>query len=180
VNTPAARVIRRLASGEAAECERIMRGLPGWFGIEASLVQYAKDVDLLETWVASEGERVTGFIALRRHNSRSAEIHVIAVDLPCHRTGTGSALMQFAEQLLHAEGLEFLQVKTVGPSLENQEYARTRAFYAKCGFVPLEENRMWGDKNPCLILVKHLSCRPGAPSTGEPRGPAARLTAGTP
>jgi len=28
------------------------------------------------------------------------------------------------------------------------------------GFEPLEENRLWGETNPCLIMVKHLACLP--------------------
>ena len=27
------------------------------------------------------------------------------------------------------------------------------------GFRPLEENKLWGERNPCLIMVKHLACR---------------------
>ena len=31
-------------------------------------------------------------------------------------------------------------------------------FYERLGFTPLEENDLWGEVNPCLILVKHLVC----------------------
>jgi hypothetical protein len=30
------------------------------------------------------------------------------------------------------------------------------------GFRPVEENNLWGDVNPCLIMIKHLSCQPPA------------------
>jgi len=50
-----------------------------------------------------------------------------------------------------------MQVKTLGPSRPNEEYARTRAFYEVMGFRPLEEfPQFWDEKNPCLILVKRL------------------------
>ena len=34
---------------------------------------------------------------------------------------------------------------------------RTRGFYDRMGFEPLEENELWGAENPCLIMVKQLS-----------------------
>ena len=157
-------VIRLLRAGEASACERILRNLPDWFGIEASLVAYVKDVETpetFETWVAAAGDRVLGFITLRRHNPHSAEIHVIAVEPDQHGRGTGLELVRHAERLLRSEGVKFLQVKTLGPSRESHAYARTRVFYERCGFLPLEENRMWGDVNPCQIMVMHLACRPG-------------------
>ena len=37
-------------------------------------------------------------------------------------------------------------------------YAATRAFYAAMGFRPLEEiGRIWGEDNPCQIMVKTVS-----------------------
>ena len=39
--------------------------------------------------------------------------------------------------------------------------ARTRAFYASRGFVPLEEfPLLWGEGNPCLQYVKALAPLP--------------------
>jgi len=47
-------------------------------------------------------------------------------------------------------------VKTLGPSHPDAGYARTRHFYEKCGFLPLEETDLWGDDNPCLFMVMPL------------------------
>ena len=44
--------IRMRADREAEDCERILRSLPEWFGIEASIVAYARAVDAMETYVA--------------------------------------------------------------------------------------------------------------------------------
>ena len=54
--------------------------------------------------------------------------------------------------------MEYLHVKTLGPSRPNAEYAATREFYRQMGFRPLEENGLWGATNPCLMLIKHLRC----------------------
>ena len=67
-------------------------------------------------------------------------------------------MVEYAETVLENGATEFLQVKTLGPSRPDAHYERTRGFYEKMGFRPLEENRLWGDVNPCMIYVKHLRC----------------------
>jgi GNAT superfamily N-acetyltransferase len=156
--------VRPLAGGEAEACERILRSLPAWFGIEEAIRQYRRDVESMETIVAEGEGRIIGFLTLRRHNPHSAEIQVMAVEEEYHRRGTGRTLVARAEEILAGEGVEFLQVKTLGPSRPNRDYEKTRAFYVGMGFLPLEENRLWGDVNPCLMLVKHLPGRGRAPA----------------
>jgi hypothetical protein len=56
---------------------------------------------------------------------------------------------------LAADGVEFLQVKTLAPSKPDEGYARTRAFYLARGFRPLEEFRnLWDAENPALQMIK--------------------------
>jgi ribosomal protein S18 acetylase RimI-like enzyme len=148
--------IRSLAPGEADACEAILRSLPEWFGIEEAIVQYRRDLEVMDVFVAESQTEIVGFLALRRHNEYSAEIHVIAIRGEYHRRGIGRALIRHVETLLRYESTEFLAVKTLGPSRENEAYARTRSFYAALGFRPLEETSLWGEGNPCLIMVKHL------------------------
>ncbi len=87
----------------------------------------------------------------------AAELHLMAVDPAHHRAGIGRALLRAAETDLAADGVHLVQVKTLGPSRADPNYARTRMFYEACGFQPLEEiHGLWGD-NPCLIMVKTLA-----------------------
>ena len=151
--------IRPMAGSEADACESIMRSLPDWFGIEKSIVQYRSDLDHLETFVVQIGGRVVGFLAIKQHNAHTAEIHVMALAQEFHRRGVGRAMMQHTEELLRTRGIEYLEVKTLGPSRPDANYERTRAFYRAMGFRPLEENSFWGEANPCLIMVKHLECQ---------------------
>lgn len=68
--------------------------------------------------------------------------------------------MRHVEQELSREGVEYLQVKTLGPSRPNAEYALTKKCYERVGFVPLEElSGMWPGV-PCLSLVKHIDLDP--------------------
>jgi N-acetylglutamate synthase-like GNAT family acetyltransferase len=152
-----------MASGEGRVCERVMRSLPKWFGIEEAIVHYAKACETMETYVLDESGQVVGFIALNQRSPVSAEIHCMAVRPEFHGKGLGRALMDYAEGLLASRPIEFLQVKTLGPSRPNAEYERTRGFYQHMGFRPLEENDLWGRDNPCLIMVKHLACRRAGP-----------------
>lgn len=55
-----------------------------------------------------------------------------------------------------ARGTKLLEVKTLGPSKADPNYARTRHFYEKMGFLPLEETDLWGADTPCLIMVKSV------------------------
>lgn len=155
-------LIRPLESGEADICEQILRSLPDWFGIEEAIVQYRRDLDCMETLVAVVGEEVGGFLAIHQHNAHAAEIHVVAVRSEFHGRGVGRALLAQAESLLRGRSIDFLQVKTLGPSRPDNSYDRTRGFYMAMGFRPLEENKLWGERNPCLIMVKHLGCRPSS------------------
>lgn len=151
-------MIRRLQGDEASDCERIMRGLPDWFGIPSAIDEYRKALDRLDTYVAVKDGRVAGFLALKQLTPASAEIHVMAVDQKYHRLGLGRALVEEAERWASRRSLEYLAVKTLGPSRDDPYYAQTRKFYRAVGFVPLEETNLWGDANPCLIMVKHLRC----------------------
>jgi ribosomal protein S18 acetylase RimI-like enzyme len=91
-----------------------------------------------------------------RHFPQSAEIHLLAVDPALHRCGVGRALVTALEVDLAADGVEFLQVKTLGPSHPDAGYQLTRKFYRAMGFVPLEELLELWPGNPCLVMIKSL------------------------
>jgi ribosomal protein S18 acetylase RimI-like enzyme len=130
-----------------------LRALPEWFGIEEATAAYIRAVRELETFAAGEA----GFLSLKQHNPRAAEIYVMGVLPEQHQRGVGSALLAAAEEALCQRGVEYLQVKTLGPSRESEGYAATRRFYEARGFVPIEEFPALWPGNPCLLLVKKLS-----------------------
>ena len=133
-------------------CERVLRDLPDWFGIEEATSAYIRDVAALPTFAVGDD----ALLALKLHTTRAAEVYVMGVRRARHGQGLGTALIAAAEEHLRARSVEYLQVKTLGPSNPDGGYARTRAFYESRGFVPLEElHGLWED-NPCLLLVKRL------------------------
>ena len=151
-------VVRSMKSGEACLCEAILRSLPDWFGLEDAIVQYRVDIETMQTIVSVHSEVIVGFLTVREHNPKTAEIQVMAVMERSHGRGGGRDLVRAAEWTLRQRSFEFLQVKTLGPSRPCAAYEKTHRFYEALGFTPLEENNLWGPANPCLILVKHLAC----------------------
>lgn len=133
-----------------------MRSLPDWFGIESAIRQYLGDIESRPTFVGIWGEQITGFVVINIHNRYTAEIHIMGVLPQYHGRGVGRALVNYTESFCRLRGLEYLLVKTLGPSKQNKYYQRTRNFYLACGFRPLEElDGIWSD-NPCLLMVKRL------------------------
>ena len=133
-------------------CERVLHDLPEWFGIEEATSAYIRDVAELPTF-GVDGDAI---LSLKLHSPRAAEVYVMGVRRARHRQGIGTALLGVAEDYLRARGVEYLQVKTLGPSDPDAGYARTRAFYEARGFVPLEEMHTLWEQNPCLLMVKRL------------------------
>ena len=137
----------------SALCRRVLEGLPDWFGLPEAVERYVADVAELPMLAVDDA----GFLALKVHTDTAAEIYVMGVLPQHHRRGTGTALVEEAEDLLRGTGVEYLQVKTLGPSEPSEHYAATRRFYEARGFRPLEElTAIWGEANPCLIMVKRL------------------------
>ncbi len=163
----------RVTAGHRAPgtVDRLLRSLPNWFGIESSIVEYVAKAHELPTYLAwSAGgsapqvmeSRPVGVLLAARHFPESAEIYLMAVEPAMHRRGIGGALIEALEADLVADGVELLQVKTLGLSQVDASYDQTRRFYSRMGFRPLEEIHELWPGNPCLIMVKVLSARPAA------------------
>jgi GNAT superfamily N-acetyltransferase len=141
--------------GAGETCRRILNTLPTWFGIPASVEDYVAAADRSLTVIASLGAEDVGLLTLVRHSRYAAEVYVMAVLPELHHHGIGWALLGHAEDILAAEGVEFLQVKTLAPSKPDDGYDKTRAFYLAYGFRPLEEfPSLWDAENPALQMIK--------------------------
>jgi ribosomal protein S18 acetylase RimI-like enzyme len=137
--------------------DQLLRDLPEWFGVEASIVQYVEDSRSNPNTAAFHNGEIVGVCVVQHHTEVAAEIEVLAVRRELHRHGIGRQLVEAVEVELRGAGVKLLQVKTLGPSGSSEDYARTRAFYESVGFLPLEERTdIWGPENPCLICVKPL------------------------
>ena len=109
------------------------------------------------TLIATEEGADVGFLTLKVQTRQAAEITAMGVLPNWHRHGIGRALVGEAFLFARNQGARLLQVKTLGPSDPDVNYARTRSFYEALGFIALEETTaFWGEANPCLIMVRVL------------------------
>jgi len=147
----------RASVNVSSECERILRTLPRWFGIEEALLEYVRDAERFPTFFASIDEKPVGFLTVREHVRESWEVHCIAVQASARGAGVGRRLHACVEAWLQAQGVQFLQVKTLAASHPSPEYAESREFYARMGYTPLEVfPTLWGPRLPVLQSVKVL------------------------
>lgn len=138
-------------------CRNILEALPDWFGIPDSIEEYVEHTDKLPMFsIVTDGQAI-GFISVKEHFERSAEVYVMGILPTFHRRGHGRRLIAAAERYARERGLEFLTVKTLSATSSNAAYARTREFYQALGFQALEEfPDLWGPTNPCLLMAKSL------------------------
>lgn len=142
---------------QTSACSPILRALSDWFSKEETLQLYEQEIDHLPTFLARTEACVFSFLRLKQHTPCSAEVCVMGVRVETHRRGTGRALMEAAQSYLRKQGVEYLQVKSLGSCRPDEGYARTRSFYQAVGFRLMEEfSRIWDEDNPCLIMVKRL------------------------
>jgi len=135
----------------------IMHSLPAWFSppedIDQKSVLY-RDAPFFAAYV---GNDAVGFAALKDHNEYTSEILNIGILEEYQRYGIGGALFSAVEAHCIACGRRFLTVKTLDASADYEPYDRSRAFYRKAGFLPLEVlTNHWDEENPCLFLAKWL------------------------
>jgi GNAT superfamily N-acetyltransferase len=145
-------------TGKASLLEPVLRALPDWFGIEESIQNYLRDMDVMPTFIAREGKEILGFLTVKKHFENSAELIVMGVYPEMHRQGAGKKLLEKAEDYFRSQGVEFLHVKTLSSTHPDPFYKKTREFYTAMGFQPLLElPTLWDRNNPCLILIKRIS-----------------------
>lgn len=138
-------------------CESILRALPDWFGIEESIVNYAKTVKKMPFYAVYDSTMPIGFIAIKIHNRYTAEVCVMGVLKEYHRKGIGKMLIHKCEEFCIKNDYEFLTVKTLDESRPSKSYEKTRLFYTAIGFKPLEVFKtLWNEDNPCLFMAKYI------------------------
>ncbi len=138
-------------------CEKVLKALPEWFGIEESTQEYIDNVKGTMFFVAKMFGEIVGFYSIISHFPQTSEIFVCGILPKYHRLGIGKELQKQVEKQLAKNNVDFLSVKTLSSSHPDKNYAKTRKFYEACGFVPVEEFKtLWGEENPCLFLIKKL------------------------
>ncbi|MBP3040975.1 GNAT family N-acetyltransferase [Bacillaceae bacterium Marseille-Q3522] len=135
----------------------ILENLPNWFGIPEAVEEYVMESSKMPFYAAFDEKKVIGFLALKQHNSFSAEIYVMGINEHYHRQGLGRLFVEKCLAWCKQEKIEFLQVKTLDESNPDPFYAKTRQFYRAMGFKPLEcFPTLWDESNPCLLMIMSI------------------------
>lgn len=135
----------------------LLATVPEWFGLPDANADYIEAARTKETWtVRDDSGAVVGLTLVDRHFPHVAELHLMVVARALHGQGVGTAMVRAIEEDARARGVGLLEVKTLGAAHPDPGYARTRHFYERVGFLPLEETDLWGEDNPCLFMVKPL------------------------
>ena len=142
---------------DPAAVDRILRSLPDWFAIEEAVVNYVESAWRRDSFLAIIDGEVVGVALVNRHFPESAELSLIAVQVNHRGKGVGSALVYAVSMSLVVEGCLLLQVHTVGPSFEDDAYAKSRAFYRRAGFLPLQEFERIDWDGPSIVMVRPLA-----------------------
>jgi|AGTN01.1.fsa_nt_gi Acetyltransferases len=136
----------------------IMNALPEWFSPPEDIARKAVIHRDYPFFAAMDGGAAIGFITLKLHNKYAADIYDLGVLKRYHGQGAGRQLLMAAEAYCRKHGYIYLTVKTLDESAVYEPYNRTRAFYYKNGFIPLEViKHYWNEENPCLYMVKYLA-----------------------
>ncbi len=139
-------------------CGDILSSIPEWFESEEANQIYRRRIRNQIALVVKKEGRAVGFLGLEDHNPYTSEIYVFGIRKGYQRHGLGRELVSMVtEELRKHPEKKYLTVKTLGESRPDPFYEKTRAFYRKMGFLPLEEMKtLWSENNPCLFMIKDL------------------------
>jgi GNAT superfamily N-acetyltransferase len=135
--------------------KRILRELPDWFELESGIAEYINGVKNKPFFVAEFNGKAVGFASVDDNNDNTSEIYVMGILPENRRGGIGGKLVECIWNRNQELGKKFLIVKTLDESAGDKSYEETRRFYLKMGFLPLfSTTEIWGEGNPCLIMIK--------------------------
>ena len=144
-------------SSNADEAYKIALELPDYFD-KRGLKSIRKDVKNHILYGAYVGEELVGFLTYKKINPQVIEISWIAVLPEYQSKGVGTKLVNESLDELR-DKYKVCEVKTLSDTHPDPGYKRTRDFYKRLGFIPLETIHPypgWGEENPCQIFVKFI------------------------
>lgn len=140
---------------------RIALSLPEWFGDAEGLRQLATALETEAGFtVRTDDDQIVGFVTITQPFATGAtwEITWLAIARWHHRQGLGRLLVETTTAHARTLGGGLVVVKTLSSAHPSPDYAATRRFYERMGFLPVTDvPEHWGPANPCLILALPLT-----------------------
>lgn len=137
-------------------CREVLGDFPEKAEREKSIEELAVMCRTMPVWAEYSGDTVRGFTALRETSPCSAEMFIIAVRKEYQRHKVGKQLFTSLLNYARRQGYEYLQVKTLKTGV-CPEYDSANVFYQSLGFRELEVLPLWGEENPCQILIRNVN-----------------------
>ena len=105
-----------------------------WQAAQRRAVESVCADEATPVWVASEGSKIAGFIALKLHpDDRMGEIYMIAVDPDFQQRGIATALMNHSVDWFKKAGMSIMMAETGG----DPGHGPARRAYESAGFMQL-------------------------------------------
>jgi len=102
-------------------------------------------------WVATQGDRPVGSVALAPLDSRTAELDVMYVVPQARGAGVAQALLAALEEHARAHGVATIVLRAGEPQPE------ALRFYAASGFTPVAPFGRWVDDDTARCFTKRLA-----------------------
>ena len=103
-----------------------------WRSVQAAAVESTLDDKDIQSFVAIEGDTVTGFTSLKFHieEDKMGEVYMIAVDPAHQKKGVATALIEHSVSEMKAAGMQLALIETGA----DEGHAPARKAYEKSGF----------------------------------------------
>ena len=135
----------------------IMNALTEWFGPKEDIEKKSLIHRDYTFFAVYYNKKPIGFAALKIHNKFTIDIYNMGILEEYQLKGIGKKLLIEIEKYCKKNNFKYLTVKTLDSSCKYKPYEKTRSFYKKAGFIPLEVfKNFWNEDNPCLFMVKNI------------------------
>ncbi|MFH0937240.1 MAG: GNAT family N-acetyltransferase [Candidatus Daviesbacteria bacterium] len=142
-------------SADAEKAYQIAQTLPGYFNAQGlkDIKKSTRDEILYGAYI---GEEMIGFVTYEEENQYVVELSWVAILEKYQGQNIGTKLVQDSLKEV-GKFYKICKVKTLAETQPDSGYEKTRNFYKKLGFIPLEiidPYPDWGKDSPCQIFVK--------------------------
>lgn len=149
--------IRIKKTKESNNVYLIAKSLPDYFD-RKGLMNIKRDVKNHILYGAFLNNEMIGFVTYKKINPEVIEMTWMGIKEEFHSKGIGKKMIMHSLRELKNK-YKICEVKTLAETCLDAGYERTRKFYKKIGFIPLEiidPYPGWTRGNPCQIYIKIL------------------------
>lgn len=143
-------------TSDATTALKIAKNSKDYF--ETGFEDLKRDLKKHSLYGAYLGDKMVGFITFKKNGPDVIEISWLAVNPPHRKQGIGSKLVNDSLNKIGGK-YKICEVKALAETHPDKGYAKTRKFYKRLGFIPLEIIQPypgWDNNNPCQIFVKPI------------------------